>query len=35
MSKKFAAKPALAILGPRDMELGPFVEGEVTQEASP
>jgi len=35
MTNKFAPKPTLAILGPRDMELGPFVEGEVSQEASP
>src|ERR1700761_9013982 len=35
MSNKFVPKPTLAILGPRDMELGPFVDGEVSQEASP
>ena len=35
MSTKFAAKPALSILGPRDMELGPFATGEAQQDGSP
>jgi len=35
MTKKFAAKLVLAILGPRDRELGPFADGEAPQEASP
>ncbi len=35
MSKTFAAKPVLAILGPRDMELGPFADSAALQDASP
>jgi 3-hydroxyacyl-CoA dehydrogenase/enoyl-CoA hydratase/3-hydroxybutyryl-CoA epimerase len=35
MSTKFTAKPALSILGPRDMELGPFAAGEALQDGSP
>jgi 3-hydroxyacyl-CoA dehydrogenase/enoyl-CoA hydratase/3-hydroxybutyryl-CoA epimerase len=31
----FTAKPALAILGPRDLELGPFAFGEAPQDAGP
>jgi 3-hydroxyacyl-CoA dehydrogenase / enoyl-CoA hydratase / 3-hydroxybutyryl-CoA epimerase len=35
MSKEHAAKPALAILGKRDIELGPFAIDEAPQEAGP
>ncbi len=35
MNTKFAAKPTLSILGPRDMELGPFAAGEAQQDGSP
>ncbi len=33
--KSHTAKPALAILGPRDLELGPFAIGEARQEGEP
>ena len=35
MSKTHAAKPALAILGKRDLELGPFAIDEALQDAGP
>jgi 3-hydroxyacyl-CoA dehydrogenase/enoyl-CoA hydratase/3-hydroxybutyryl-CoA epimerase len=35
ISRKFAAEPALEILGKRDLELGPFASGEARQDASP
>ncbi len=35
MSNEFVPKPTLAILGPRDMELGPFVDGEASPETGP
>src|ERR1700755_1199473 len=35
MTNQHTAKPALAILGERDLELGPFAIGEARQDDSP